>query len=158
MKTRSGKKVRLLTGATGTAACAIAFGPTAMATAGTGQTATAAPGHQATKEPDHQGGIRPDGVHYSCPAGTKNWLHMVIASGKVICVGDKGYYTLSRTPAITSLCGGNNYGSIFGVTTSQVGVIFPFDPGDRYGPISPHVTVSAVSIYNWKGTDKCGYP
>jgi hypothetical protein len=158
MKTRSGKKVRLLTGATGTAAFAIAFGPPAMATAGTGQPVTAGPGHQAGQVPGHQAGIRPDGVHYSCPAGTKNWLHLVLTSGKVICIGDVGSWKLSRSPAISQLCGGNNSGTLKGVSTFGLGETISFKHGTRYGPIKPAITVSSVSIYHWGGTDKCGLP
>lgn len=151
-KAISGKTMRVATTFTGAAACAVAFGPPAMA--GTVHSA-----HQPALER-----LRPRSVvGESCRPGTSHWLHLANNKQSDRCFGFSG--TLHVSYYTTSYCGGTNYGWIAGIydSSKQHEYFTYFGPGTTYAHIPGTsryklVLIESEHISRWKGTDKCAFP
>jgi hypothetical protein len=146
--------MRVATCFTGAAAAAVAFAPAALAAPGhapaQGHTALVNGTTRAMGPDVHSGSIRSKG----CNTTDVHWLHISYASlfRSKLCkaFGFRGFMTVSQD--MTKQCGGNNYGTIF---TSKGGL--SFGPGNTYRNVK-RKSISGVSIYQWKGTDKCAWP
>jgi hypothetical protein len=141
LRSRSGKKVRVMTTFTGAAACAFALAPGAAAAAGTVQPAAATPGHEA--------GVHP--LDTSCPAGTKHWTHLATTPGKDQCYNTGGY---TVNFIIHGLCGGAHSGFINGLNAAGSQSTLQFGTGNKYRGVNDF-RAEYISIYPTKGTDSC---
>jgi hypothetical protein len=151
-KAATSKTLRVATAFTGVAACAAAFGPTAMAA--TGQGATYKPDVAATTIEQKEG----------CPGGTSDWLHLGDGPGNTdMCYGYTGTYT-NADWAETSYCGGNNYGWIDVQYPGSTGnTKITFHQGTTYAQIpyagiNDPAIVRSVHISGWSGSDACKPP
>jgi hypothetical protein len=150
----SRKAMRVATVFTGAAATAVAFAPAALAAPGhapaQGHTAQVNSKTRAMTPDVHSGSIRSKG----CGTSDVHWLHIEYSSmfGDQRCkaFGFRGFKADSQ--GYHAECGGNNYGTIF-----WNGGNLGFGPGNTYRSVKYHI-ISGVSIYSFKGTDKCAWP
>lgn len=159
-KQKSARCLRVATVFTGAAACAVGFGPAANAQPVHAQAGVAlAPGaaHHRTRFQ-----VRPDGEETNCSAGKSTWFHLYSKSGLGShiewCVGFSGYTPLNGIVTAQGFCGGNNSGSFLGSN----GVWHHFGHGTtiylfkaKNGFPGSVYEVQGVSIFSWKGADKC---
>jgi hypothetical protein len=150
-KAASRKTVRVATTFTGAAACAVTFAPTVAA--GTGQPAAAQPGHQHKVH-------RIQAITQANCRGTNqsHWMHMGTET-TVTCFGFRGATHVRPNPfKITSFCGGNNSGFIYGTSAGGNAASIFFGHGTYYNQFqtpSPPLHASFVSIIGFGGNDKC---
>jgi hypothetical protein len=141
---RSFRVASTLTGAAaGAVACAAAFTPAATAATTAAATTTQA--------------ARPAGVSASC-AGRPNWVHLYLV-WDLACVGFTGSTTPINASVISGWCGGNNYGSIFGLSKYNAFRAYRFHQGTTiahfYSLTSGALWVPTVYISGWAGNETC---
>jgi hypothetical protein len=150
----SRKAMRVATVFTGAAATAVAFAPAALAAPShapaQGHTALVNGKTRAMRPDVDSGTIRSKG----CGTSDVHWLHIEYVSlfRRDLCkaFGYRGFMTVAQD--FFAECGGNNYGTIY-----WNGGNLGFGPGNTYRSVTER-NISGVSIYSFKGTDKCAWP
>jgi hypothetical protein len=150
-KAPSGKTMRVATLFTGTAACAFAFAPAAVA-ASTGQHAVARPDSGTT------GNIKIE----DCTPSRAHWVHFTDRGGS-ICFGDRGTWSGNRRDAYVSankICPGNNWGFYGGYSASDGGAWYTgeFAPNGGRWPHLPNpgfTRLTLMHISGFSGSNQC---
>jgi hypothetical protein len=136
-KVASLKTMRVATLFTGTAACAIALAPGAMAAVQSG------------------GG----NIQGPSPCGpVPHWLHFR-NGGDTYCFGHVGWETVASL-GVSRMCGGNNSGFYYGYYKNANGDYETYSAGFGAGTTYvnvPHAPnhLTQVSIFGWSGNDTC---
>jgi hypothetical protein len=154
MKPGIKRTMRVATTFTGTAVCAAAFNPAAMA-------ATSPPphaGHQQLRAIANTGNKRLSGsiVEGGC---APEWLHIGTGAYGADCFGYRGLMDLSPWPIMHSFCGGTNSGYIWGQDNLHSYTVYDnFHPGTYFYHLPNYVKwflVSEIAILSWRGNDRC---
>jgi hypothetical protein len=169
-KSRPSKSMRVATIFTGVAAATV--GMTQVANA---QDVTHAAHKPTSKRIGHQ--LRPasqvltgrmqsdEFCHFTTGNSHPNWLHVFWYNSQFMkqdseCYGFSGFAFSPPTVGITYMCGGNNYGSLFGHSDDRKkSWVFNYGPGTTYAYLDKS-SLYQVHISRWAGNDKCpdGFP
>jgi hypothetical protein len=83
-----------------------------------------------------------------------DWYNVSEEISESMCYGFSGWIVSPPGVGVTYECGGNNYGQLRGYSKGH-SWYFDFGPGTTYAHLN-RASMDVVSIWSWKGTDKCG--
>jgi hypothetical protein len=147
VKSATRKKMRVASTFTGTAACAALFMPSA---------ALATTQHNLNKQ-DRMHAARPDlKFNSGCEYGTGHWLHFAeVSPNRSLCYGWSQNNATTASFSQVAYCGGNNYGTFYGINSHGQNKSVSFHQGTTYGRAGKFYT-SIIVINGYAGTDGCG--
>jgi hypothetical protein len=147
------KSMRVATTFTGAAACAVTFGPTAMAGTHIHQQADERHGQHPLRGMAARKGNFESGP---CTGGTSNWVHMAFGQPNAadFCFGFRGSGSPDSTYSL--ICGGNNIGWYSGSSRGGKPVFGRFHEGSTYVKLPGEPDwINGMGITSFSGHDKC---